>query len=132
MEIVYDSTHERVDLEQLAGLMRAVGWEDRARDRARLAQAVRGSLWVVTAWEGPKLVGFARAFSDGALSAYVNNVAVLPGYQRRGVGSELVRRLIEGKESIAFVLHARAEIHPFYARLGFEAAPDMLRRPRAW
>jgi ribosomal protein S18 acetylase RimI-like enzyme len=110
--------------------MGAVGWNDRASDPERLKAAVLGSRWIVTAWEGARLVGFCRAFTDGALSAYVNNVVVLPGYQRRGIGRELVRRLMEGRETIAFVLHARQEIHGFYRGLGFEDAPDMMRRSR--
>lgn len=111
--------------------MRAVGWADRAADLDRLRAAVEGSRWIVNAWDGPKLVGSCRAFTDGAFSAYVNNVAVLPEYQRRGIGRELMRRLMAGHDRIAFVLHARAAVHPFYRALGFEDAPDMLRRPRA-
>lgn len=110
--------------------MRAVGWVDRANDPERIRAAVEGSRWIVTAWDGPKLVGFCRAFTDGTLTAYVNNVAVLPAYQRRGIGLELVRRLMAGHDRVAFVLHARQEIHPFYRALGFEPAPNMLRRPR--
>ena len=131
MEIDYDTRHERVDLAQLATLMRAVGWEDRAKDPERLHAAVEGSRWIVTAWDGSRLVGFCRAFTDGAFSAYVNNVAVLPDYQRRGIGREMLRRLLEGRERIAFVLHADAPKQGFYRKLGFEDAPDMLRRPRA-
>jgi ribosomal protein S18 acetylase RimI-like enzyme len=131
LEIVYDTTHERVDLDQLAALMRAVGWEDRASDLARVKAAVDGSRWIVSAWDGSRLVGFCRAFTDGAFTAYVSWVAVLPEYQRRGVGRELVSRLMEGRERIAFVLHARAAVHPFYNKLGYDDAPDMLRRPRS-
>ncbi|MBI3726461.1 GNAT family N-acetyltransferase [bacterium] len=130
-EIVYDTTHERVDVEKLSALLAAVGWHDRARDLDRLARSVEGSRWVVTAWEGARLVGFCRAFTDGAFTAYVGLAAVLPDYQRRGIGREMVRRLMEGHDRIAFVLHARAEVQPFYRKLGYQDAPDMLRRPRS-
>ena len=109
-----------------------MGWQRRTADRERLAQLVRGSLWIVSAWEGERLVGFARAISDGAFNAYISTVAVLPDYQRRGIGRELVRRLLEGHDGIQFVLHANDRAYPFYLHLGlgFEPIDNILTRPR--
>ena len=79
-----------------------------------------------------ELVGFARAISDGVSNAYVSNVAVLPDWRGRGIGREIVRRLVEGegKGRIRWVLHARGELHGFYGLNGFEPAPDILWRDR--
>lgn len=131
MTIAYRDTHE-VDLDQLTVLFNAVGWQRRTTDRARLAQLVRGSTYVVSAWEGDRLVGFARAISDGAFNAYISTVAVLPDYQKRGIGRELVQCLIEGRDGIQFVLHANAGAYPFYLHLdlGFEPFEQVLMRPR--
>ena len=129
--IVYDTNHDRLDLAELAALLAAVGWADLAKDPERLAAAVRGSRWVVSAWDGEKLVGFCRAYSDGAFAAYLTNVAVLPEYQRRGIGGELVRRLLAGHDAISFDLHADAAVQAFYAKLGFVPRADMFRRPRS-
>jgi GNAT superfamily N-acetyltransferase len=85
----------------------------------------------VSAFEGDVLVGYARALSDGAFNAYVSTVAVLPAYQRQGVGRELIRRLVDGRDHLQFVLHAAPPVHPFYLACGFRAAPDMLRRDRS-
>jgi ribosomal protein S18 acetylase RimI-like enzyme len=127
--IDYRDTHD-VDLGQLARLFATAGWHERIRDPARLAQLVRGSLYVVSAWENDRLVGFARAISDGASNAYVSTVAVLPEHRGRGIGREMMRRLLDGHDGVLFVLHARPELQPFYAKHGFEHASDMLRRPR--
>ncbi len=129
--ITYTDSHD-VDLDQLSVLFNSVGWERRTADRDRLAQLVRGSLWVVSALDGEKLVGFARAVSDGATNAYVSTVAVLPDYQGRGIGREIIRRLIDEHDGIQFVLHANDNAHPFYLHLdlGFEPINNMLRRPR--
>ena len=126
--IGYRETQD-VDLEQLAELLRGAGF-DVSEDRARLAQQVAGARYVVSAWDGTRLVGFARAISDGVRNAYVSSVAVLPGYRGRGIGRELVTRLLQDKEGILFVLHARPEVKEFYARFGFSEAVDMMRRPR--
>jgi ribosomal protein S18 acetylase RimI-like enzyme len=133
MPIIYYDTHA-IDLDQLTTLFNAVGWERRTIDRERLAQLVRGSLYVISAWEGDRLVGFARAISDGAFNAYMSTVAVLPEYQGRGIGRELVRRLLEGHDGIQFVLHANDRAHPFYLHLnlGFEPFENVLARPRKY
>ncbi len=131
MTIDYRDTHD-VDLDQLTMLFNAVGWERRTANRERLAQLVRGSLHVVSAWDGDRLVGFARAISDGAFNAYISTVAVLPDYQKRGIGRELIRRLLDGRDSVQFVLHANDRAYPFYLHLdlGFEPFEDVLVRPR--
>src|SRR3982751_2652476 len=77
--IRYSEAHD-VDLEQLAGLFVSAGWNERARDRTKLAALVANSRFVVSAWDGGRLVGFARAISDGVSNAYVSTVAVLPPY----------------------------------------------------
>ena len=113
-------------------LFNAVGWQKRTADRERLAQLVRGALWIVSAWDGVRRAGFARAISDGAFNAYISTVAVLPDYQRRGIGREIVRRLIEGHGGIQFVLHANEAAYPFYLHLdlGFEPFENVLARRR--
>jgi ribosomal protein S18 acetylase RimI-like enzyme len=128
--ITYDTTHAAVDVPQLGALFVTAGWGWRAADLTQLAALVEGSRFVVSARDGELLVGFARAISDGVTNAYVSTVAVLPEYRGRGIGAELVRRLLEGKDTIRFVLHAAPGVQDFYRKLGFEDASDMLLRPR--
>jgi ribosomal protein S18 acetylase RimI-like enzyme len=129
--IEYRDACHPVDLEQLARLFDSVGWQHRTRDPERLAQMVRGSLYGVSALDGGSLVGYARAVSDGAFNAYVSTVAVLPEFQRRGIGRELLRRLMAGRETVQFVLHAPPHVQAFYLRCGFRPAPDMFRHDRS-
>src|SRR5580698_7102161 len=119
MPITYRHGHD-VDLDQLAGLLSGAGMQDRVRDRARLRQQVAGAMFVVSAWDGDKLAGFARAISDGATNAYISTVAVLPTYQGQGIGRELIHRLISGRKGLLFVLHAQAGVTEFYLKCGFE------------
>ncbi len=131
MSLSFRDTHD-IDIEQLAALFASVGWQARAADRARLRQQVVGAMFVVSAWDGDKLAGFARAISDGATNAYISTVAVLPTHQRQGIGRELIHRLISGREGLLFVLHADAGVTEFYLKCGFERAENMLRIPRAY
>lgn len=129
MAIEYRQGHE-VDLERLTALFASVGWHARAADRERLRQQVTGAMFVVSAWDGEALVGFARAISDGAMNAYISTVGVLPTYQGQGIGRELIRLLTSGREGIQFVLHTRPVARAFYLKCGFEPAENMLRMPR--
>ena len=127
--IVYRDSHD-VDLFQLARLFETAGWIARTEDFARLSQLVRGSAIVLGAWDGDRLVGFVRAISDGAAHAYVADVSVLPEYRRQGIGKELLRRLLYSNDHLTFTLHADPKVQPFYAKCGFEPAPNMLKRTR--
>jgi ribosomal protein S18 acetylase RimI-like enzyme len=129
--IEYHEGSQNIDLRQLARLFESVGWQHRTRDPERFARMVQGSMYAVSALDGETLVGFVRAISDGAFNGYVSTVAVLPAYQRRGIGRELIRRLLDGRDQIQFVLHADPPVHPFYLRCGFRAALDMWRRDRS-
>jgi ribosomal protein S18 acetylase RimI-like enzyme len=114
-----------VDLSALTALFDAVGWHHRTREPDRLARMVRGSTLGVTAHDGDALVGFARAISDDAFNAYISTVAVLPAYQRRGIGTELVRRLVDGREDLTWVLNT-PDVPAFYAKLGFVPTATMM------
>jgi len=129
--IDYRDDHE-IDLDQLTVLFNSAGWERRTADRERLAQLVRGSLYVVSAWDGDRLVGFARGISDGATNAYISTVAVLPEYQKCGIGRELIQYLIADHDGIQFILHANERAYPFYLHLDvdFEPIDHMLVRRR--
>ncbi|HEX4451784.1 MAG TPA: GNAT family N-acetyltransferase [Kofleriaceae bacterium] len=97
---------------------------------ATLAAQLAGSRWVAHAHVDAKLVGFARAISDGVTTAYVSNVMVDPAYRRRGVGRSLLAALTAGRDGIKFVLHTRTGSRAFYEASGFADAADMMVRDR--
>jgi ribosomal protein S18 acetylase RimI-like enzyme len=125
--IEYRESHD-VDLEALRVLRASC--EFVAKDHEFLAQQARGARWVVHAYDGARLVGFCRAISDGVSNAYVSSVMVDPEYRRRGIGREMLARLVGGKDGVKFVLHTRKEAAAFYAALGFAPATDMMVRDR--
>jgi GNAT superfamily N-acetyltransferase len=121
---------EAIDFEDLARLFDDAGWGARTVDAARFEALIKGSRFVVSAWDEGTLVGFARAISDGVKNAYVADVVVRTDHRRRGIGAELVRRLLAGRDDIKFVLRADPALHRWYAELGFAEAPNMLVRKR--
>jgi ribosomal protein S18 acetylase RimI-like enzyme len=125
--IEYRDSHD-VDLKAL-GVLRAA-CEFAAKDHQFLAQQVAGARWVVQAYDGARLVGFCRAISDGVSNGYISSVMVDPEYRRRGIGREMLARLVRGKDGIKFALHTRKEAAAFYAAVGFAPATDMMIRDR--
>jgi ribosomal protein S18 acetylase RimI-like enzyme len=117
-----------VDLQALAQL-RAV-CDFAPKDDGYLTQQVNGARWIVHAYDGPRLIGFCRAISDGVSNAYISSVMVAPEYRRRGIGREMLTRLIAGNDTMKFVLHTRTEAAAFYRAVGFEPATDMMIRDR--
>ena len=116
--IEYTDSLEGVEPRQLEGFF--VGWPSPPSPERHL-ELMRGSAAVVLARAGERVVGFVTAISDGVLSASIPLLEVLPEYQGRGIGSELVRRLLASLDGLYMIdLSCDAPLEPFYARLGFQ------------
>jgi ribosomal protein S18 acetylase RimI-like enzyme len=75
------------------------------------------------------IVGFINAISDGVLAAYIPLLEVLPAYRKRGVGSELVRQMLERLgQFYAVDLICDVDLQPFYQRLGMQPYTGMVYR----
>ena len=119
------------ELETARRFLAELGWAGRVADPARFARMIAGAR-TMTAWDGPKLVGFARALCDSASNGYLSTVAVAPERRREGIGRELVERLTGSDPHITWVLRAGRGSEPFWERLGFarsEVAMERLRQP---
>ena len=117
-----------IDLDALLTLRERCRFTPYPRDQ--LAAQLAGSRWLVHAYDASRLVGFARAISDGAATAYVSAVMVDPDYRRRGIGRRMLEHLLHDRPHIKFVLHTRPEAAAFYAALGFAPATNILVRER--
>jgi GNAT superfamily N-acetyltransferase len=121
MAITYRETGA-VDFEQVLALYRALRWSSAEKPR-ELERALRNSHSLVTAWDGPRLVGLGNAISDGALVVYYPHMLVLPEYQGRGIGREIVRRLMARYAGFhQHILVADGGAIEFYRKCGFERA----------
>lgn len=117
--------------EQLRGFF--VGWPVRPTPQQHLA-ALRGSYRVVLALDDRgQVVGFINAISDGVAAAFIPWLEVLPAHQRRGVGSELVRRMLASLDHLYSVdLTCDPELRGYYQRLGLQPLLGMgTRKPTA-
>lgn len=113
---------------QLVALFTALGWE---RYVPSLPEMVARATWAGSAWEGDTLVGLILAISDDFTLTVVSDLGVLPNYQRRGIGTALVERLVARFAHTHIFLTSAAGNQPFYARFGFGAIDTAMFRPGA-
>jgi GNAT superfamily N-acetyltransferase len=119
--IRYSETHD-VPLDSVLDLYRANDWSSAQRPEL-LHKALLASHSLVSAWDGSKLVGLGNAISDGYLVVYYPHLLVLPDYQGRGIGTELMRRLVARYEGFhQHILVADRRALNFYRKCGFERA----------
>jgi ribosomal protein S18 acetylase RimI-like enzyme len=79
-----------------------------------------GSNIVLTAWDGERLVGILRGWTDGAYDGYVCDLAIHPDYQRdRGIGRALLERIRRGRPEVQWVLRASVIAKDYYKHLGW-------------
>ena len=83
---------EVVKLEDVLHLYQAVGWTNYTNQPQMLEQALPHSLAVYLAFDGEKIVGLIRLVGDGFSSVFVQDLIVLPIYQRQGIGSALMKQ----------------------------------------
>lgn len=80
-----------------------------------------------SAWEDDRLVGCVRALSDLHFRSVIIDLAVLPEYQRQGIGAELVRRCREACTSSEWLVQTD-KAKGFYEKLGFTENNDYFLR----
>jgi GNAT superfamily N-acetyltransferase len=113
---------------QVNELFAALGWTAFV---GLLPDLLLNSTYVVSAWDGARLVGMARVVSDRVYISTLQQVGVHPDYQRQGLGSELVRRCVAQFAHTQFLLNYDHESQvSFYARFGFTKTSNAMIRPR--
>lgn len=126
MKIVYTNRIESVSAGQLTGFF--VGWAAHPDPEAHL-EILRASHTVWLAFHNDQCVGFINALSDGVFYAYIPLLEILPSYQGRGIGKELLTRMLESLSGMyAIDIVCDESVAPFYDRLGLSRCVGMVRR----
>ena len=125
--ITYSDSAETITPEQLQGFFE--GWPNPPTPETHL-RILKGSQHRILALdEANRVVGFITAISDGISSAYIPHLEVLSKFRGQGIGSELVRRMVEQLNHLYMIdLLCDADVQPFYARLGLKPYTGMLIR----
>jgi GNAT superfamily N-acetyltransferase len=114
-------------VDELLPLYESVGWTAYTAAPGLLEAAVAGSSCVVTARRGGRLVGLARALSDGATICYLQDVLVHPAEHRLGIGRALVRAVLDRYPAVrqkVLLTDDEPGQRAFYESLGYAEIRD--------
>ncbi|HEX2992191.1 MAG TPA: GNAT family N-acetyltransferase [Anaerolineales bacterium] len=86
-----------------------------------LQKSFSNSMFKCFVYDAGKLVAAGRALADGVDCSYICDVAVHPEYQGKGLGRQVVMRLVElSRGHRKIILYAAVGKEPFYLKLGFK------------
>ncbi len=126
--IVYRDSFQDLTEERLEGFFH--GWPNPPSSK-QLLKILKHSTYVVLSLdeESGKVIGFVNALSDQVLTAYIPLLEVLPEYRGKGIGSELMRRMLKRLESYYTIdLLCDPDLEPFYSKAGMSKATGMMIR----
>ena len=118
-------TNDAISFEEILPLYEAAGWSNYTSNPTMLQNALEHSLFLNSARdEEGNLIGFLRAVGDGYSILYIQDIIVLPEYQRQGIGTQLLRQTMEYfNEVYQIILTTDSELKTiaFYEANGFTA-----------
>jgi len=103
----------------IADLRRSVGWNGMEDS---YSNQLMTSYYHIACFDGDKLIGYVDTVSNGVTDAYIQDLTVDPAYQGKGIGTELMKRIIAVlKEKRIYMISVVYEdrLSSFYKRFGF-------------
>ncbi len=117
-----------IDTDMYLKLRKDVGWKELTREQAK--KALDNSLCTMCATLAGQPIGMGRIVGDGSVICYIQDLIIHPNAQGMGVGSLLIKSLIEyveeitpeGTEMMLDLMCAKGR-EDFYIQHGFIARP---------
>ncbi|MFX1326011.1 MAG: GNAT family N-acetyltransferase [Promethearchaeota archaeon] len=119
---------ERIpSVEEYLTLRKAINWK--IIDEKTCEKGLQGSLYSVCAELDNEIIGMARVIGDSGLYFYIQDVIVLPQYQKKGIGKllmvKIMKYLEENLSPLTVVgLMASKGKESFYEKFGFTKRPN--------
>lgn len=125
MEIREYTQYDEADVLRL---YTAVGWTAYTDDPEALRKGFANSLLTLVACQDGELIGICRAVGDGETIVFVQDLLVLPAYQRQGVGSALLRAVLARYahvRQIELAADDTVQTAAFYRAAGFRELSEL-------
>ena len=114
--------YTRYQEDEIFRLYSQVGWTAYTENMAALKQGFQNSLLTLAAYENNELLGIVRDVGDGFTIVFVQDILVFPAKQRQGVGTALLKAVLEryaNVRQIELTTDQTPETAAFYRSLGF-------------
>ena len=116
-------------IEEFNYLYDAVGWG--SYDEKVSEKALANTMYSVSVYDDDKIIGYGRIIGDGICFLYIHDVMVIPKYQNKKIGSQIMNKLLEKVNQIKIenpyvrvYLGASKGKEKFYQRFGFIKRED--------
>jgi len=111
--------------DEIVELYKAGGWWKDHYSKSGITDLIKGSFAfaVVIDKKNRKAIGMGRIISDGVSDAYMQDLVILPEYQKFGFGKKLVEKLVKycQQHQITWVaLISEPGQDGFYSKIGFK------------
>ena len=107
---------------EILGLYTSLGWTNYTDKPEMLRNAYLNSLNIYGAYVDDKLIGVIRVVGDGFSVLFIQDLLVHPDFQRNGIGTLLLKRMLKEYENV-YQMHLITEDSEktisFYKSLGF-------------
>ena len=114
---IYES--DNIDWNELSNLYKIAPLGDKKPND--LKTVFENSMFKCFIYADNKLIGVGRALADGIDCSYICDVAIHPDYHNKGIGKEVVSKLIDFlKNHNKIILYSYPGKEQFYAKLGFD------------
>lgn len=117
MTIVYKQNMAGVDWQQMKSILVEDDF-DNGRSPEQLRESFGNSFAICIAYDGEKIIGTARALSDGVCNAYIIDVWTYTPYRHQGIARQMMNNLMAKMEGQHVYLFTDEAV-PFYEALGF-------------
>lgn len=107
--------------DEILRLYTEVGWVAYTQDMESLKKGYMNSLLVLAAYEGDELLGLIRVVGDGTTVILIQDILVFPDKQRTGVGTALLKEVLErysNVRQVELVTDNTPKTIAFYKSLG--------------
>ncbi|WNO77810.1 GNAT family N-acetyltransferase [Streptococcus suis] len=118
----------QLDFQAVLDLYDSVGWTNYTDRPTMLQKALEHSLLVLATFDGDRLVGLLRAVGDGHSIVFIQDILVLPTYQRQGIGRQLLEQAIAyfpGIYQLHLLTDNTEKTRSFYEAIGFTAVDSL-------
>jgi GNAT superfamily N-acetyltransferase/nitroimidazol reductase NimA-like FMN-containing flavoprotein (pyridoxamine 5'-phosphate oxidase superfamily) len=124
---------ERCDAEDAAALLEGTYWNEGVSPAALERAHCNASAWVGARDAQWRLIGSARAMTDGAKWGWIYDVIVAPEHRRKGLGRALVALLLDhpALRGALRIKLATRDAQALYAGFGFRDVRELPPRPYA-
>ena len=125
MEIREYKTYNEAEILRLYS---SVGWSAYTDCPDMLRRGFENSLLILAAYEGEQLLGIIRVVGDSHTIVFVQDILVYPKYQHRGVGSALLRAVLDKYDhvrQIQLTTDNTKKTIGFYKSLGFREMSEI-------